>query len=89
MAGELNDLPERTYDGDALNLILTMDRYMTDLVEPLAPYHGVLDLNSPRKMSNNIEIPSPILETAANWIHEKRPMVHITPDMVPFSLTRN
>ena len=66
-----------------------MDQDLTALLEPLAPYHGVLDLNSPRKMSTNIEIPSPILETAANWLYEERPIPTITPDMFRIPTTRN
>ena len=50
--------------------MLTLDHYITDLLEPLAPYNGVLDPNNHRKLSNNIEMPTPVLETISEWLYQ-------------------
>lgn len=37
-----------------------------------SPYTGVLDLNKPRSISNNLKLPTPILSGIGNWLHSKR-----------------
>lgn len=63
--------PNADYDGDAMNLMLINDKKMYKLLSRLEPHLGVLDLNTPRKISNNVTIPSQVITTINNWITEE------------------
>ena len=54
---------------DSLNGMLVLDLKTHKTLERLAPYHNVLDLGEPRKISRNVALPSPVLSTIGNWIH--------------------
>ena len=56
--------------GDEMNLRLLVDDYEIESFSVLAPHYGVLDLNTPFKVSSNIAIPGPVMQTIANYIHE-------------------
>lgn len=56
------------FDGDELNLELVLDDEQAKYSERLAPHLGVFDLNQPRQISKNLQIPSPILSTIGNWL---------------------
>lgn len=62
--------PNADYDGDALNGMLCLDMKMHERLSRLEPHHYVLDLKTPWKLSSDIALPSPVLATIANWIHE-------------------
>lgn len=57
------------FDGDALNIKLILDNYLTQELHGMRPHLGVLDVGGARKISSNISIPAPILATAANWLY--------------------
>lgn len=53
-----------------MNLRLLVDDYEMASFSILEPHHGVLDLNTPFKISSNIAIPGPVMQTIANFVHE-------------------
>lgn len=54
---------------DALNGMLILDRRMYERMKALEPHTGVLDLDTPRTLSSNIQIPAPTVSTISNWVH--------------------
>lgn len=64
--------PNADFDGDALNGMLILDNDMYQKLQRLAPHHGVLDLKKPRTLSNNIQIPAPVISTISDWVHRNR-----------------
>jgi len=60
--------PNADYDGDALNVILILDKDMYDKLQRLSPHLGVLDLMAPRTISNNVKLPGPVVSTIADWL---------------------
>ncbi len=61
--------PNADFDGDELNVGLILDEAMWSKVKRLQPHTGVLDLNKPRSVSNNLKLPTPILSMIGNWLH--------------------
>lgn len=59
------------FDGDELNVKLITDNVMLDLVAPLAPHFGVMDLDVPRSVSPNIALPKPLISTLDHWYFEE------------------
>jgi hypothetical protein len=60
----------RTILTDQLNLTLITDDVMAAQFQELAPHKNVFDLNTPLKVSGNVEIPAPTLSTVVNWMHQ-------------------
>lgn len=54
---------------DQMNLTLLTDETMAEQFEELAPHKNVFDLNTPLKVSNNVNIPDPVLSSVVNWMH--------------------
>jgi hypothetical protein len=67
------------FDGDALNLSIAIDNEMADHWKALAPHRNVFVLNEPRKISDNIAIPKPVVSTMANWIRSRTDQQNIDP----------
>ena len=59
------------YDGDALNLILSVDNKMADMWDPLAPHHNIFTLTEPKEISGNIPLPKPVTAIICNWLLDK------------------
>lgn len=57
------------FDGDQLNGTLSLDNYVSEELEKLAPHMSVFDLNAPRSVSKNLSMPKPVVATIANWMH--------------------
>lgn len=64
--------PNADYDGDEMNLELALDNHTYKRLARLAPHLGVLDLNNPRQISSNLDMPAPALETAWRWLHHRK-----------------
>lgn len=62
--------PNADFDGDELNIILILDRYMHDKLSRLQPHLGTLDLNRPKSISSNLSMPAPVLSTLCNWLNQ-------------------
>jgi hypothetical protein len=65
-------LSEHTFDGDQLNGTLSLDNYVSEELEKLAPHMSVFDLNAPRSVSKNLSMPKPVVATIANWMHSMK-----------------
>jgi len=59
------------FDGDALNGIIQLDLKMNKKLSRLKPHHYVLDLTSPRNISNYVKLPAPIISTVGNWLNDE------------------
>lgn len=59
------------FDGDELNVKLITDSAVMELLLPLAPHLGVMDLNVPRAVSSNIALPKPLISTLDHWMFEE------------------
>lgn len=55
---------------DQLNLTLLPDNYLCDNMMTLAPHNWVLDPNTPYKVSGNLKLQPPIIETVVNYAHD-------------------
>lgn len=64
--------PNADIDGDELNVALALDHEMSGSFMRHHPSTGVYDLNAPRRVTNNIALPSPILSMYSRWIHERQ-----------------
>ena len=58
-----------SFDGDALNGIVILDKKTLEKLDPLAPKNGVLDLRTPRAISGHVSLSSTMIATIANFIH--------------------
>lgn len=56
--------------GDQLNLILILDNELREAISRLDPELWVLSPDEPHKISGNLELQGPIVDTIANWMHE-------------------
>lgn len=57
------------FETDQLNLILMPDNYLTDATERLAPHLWALSLDEPHKLSGNLELQGPVIDTVTNWLY--------------------
>lgn len=51
-----------------MNVSIATDNEMAKHWMALAPHNNVFVMNSPRAISNNIEIPKPVISTFSNWL---------------------
>ena len=57
------------YNGsDQLNFTLSLDNYIADNLEALAPHKSVFDLNAPRHVSQNLAIPKTVIASMSNFL---------------------
>lgn len=56
------------FDGDALNMLLILDKAMYDGLSRMQPHFTTFDVNSPRRISGNLKMPVPIAATIDNWL---------------------
>lgn len=61
--------PNADFDGDQLNMILTLDNEMRKATERLSPYLWVLSPDDPREISGNLQLQGPVVDTVVNWLH--------------------
>lgn len=57
------------FDGDAMNGVLALDNKTARALRPLLPHESVLELNTPRALSDNASLPKPVVSTIAAWYH--------------------
>lgn len=53
---------------DALNVTLALDQVVADAWQPFAPHFNVIQLDKPDKISNNIAMPKPVIQTLSRYI---------------------
>lgn len=58
------------FDGDELNMMLILDKKMHDRLKRLEPKFYAFDSGAPNQISGHLKIPSPVVSTIANWMHE-------------------
>lgn len=56
--------------GDALGGMLILDEETAKHADRLAAHTGVLDLQKARTISGKLTLPTPVVATYANWIHD-------------------
>lgn len=62
--------PNADFDGDEMNLMLVLDMSMHRRLERLSPNLYALDLGAPGKLSGNLQLPGPVVNTISNWLYE-------------------
>lgn len=67
----LTTLSNATYDGDEMNLTLILDLLSQTYAERLSPAHYVRSTKQPRRVTSDISLPTPIVETTVNWLFDK------------------
>ncbi len=60
------------FDGDALNLLLPVDRDMRSRLERLAPHFGVMDLDKPWQISSDVRYPGAVARLVSNWLIDQK-----------------
>lgn len=53
---------------DALQFALSIDRRMEDEYEHLDPHMSSFSLENPRKISDSLAIPKPVVGSISNWL---------------------
>lgn len=56
------------FDGDAVNVSIALDHFMSAKWYPLEPMFNIMQLTKPGEISNNISIPKPCISTISNWL---------------------
>ena len=64
-------LDNKDFDGDALNLCLSLDKHVSDGWYPIAPMFNVFELDKPYKVSGNVGIPKPVIASTSAWLLEE------------------
>lgn len=60
---------EKDFDGDQMNLVLLLDNDSADKADAnLAPHKNMLEINSPRELTNVARHPKPVASTIAHWL---------------------
>ncbi|WP_233875066.1 hypothetical protein [Paraburkholderia adhaesiva] len=65
--------PNADFDGDMMNLVLTLDHTLTDALYSLMPHQSAFSMNEPRALSKNLSMPKPVVLTISNWMHWPEP----------------
>jgi hypothetical protein len=60
--------PNADFDGDALNISISLDKKMSDMWYPLAPEFNIFQMTQPFQASGNISIPKPNIATISSWL---------------------
>lgn len=53
---------------DQLNFTLSIDNYVADGLKTLAPHKSVFDLNTPKKVSSNLNMPKTVIGTIGHFL---------------------
>ena len=70
------------FDGDEENVILTLDKDISEKTRSLAPHHNTIGPDTPLGVSGFLFLPKPTVATMANWLeHEKGAKVMSNEDM--------
>lgn len=56
---------------DQLNFTLSIDNDVANRLSALAPHKSVFDLNKPREVSSNLNMPKTVVGTLGSWLHSK------------------
>lgn len=64
-----NNLDNR-FDGDAVGVTLSIDKYVANNLRHLAPHKNTFDLKEHRGVSGNLSIPKPVISTIANFLDD-------------------
>ena len=56
------------FDGDAVNVSIALDHFMSEKWYPLEPMFNIMQLTKPGEISGNIGIPKPIVSTISSWL---------------------
>ena len=73
--------------GDALNLLLIIDKEMMRKMYRLSPHYGILSLQEPSKVSGCVGMPKPVVSTIDNWL-KKGPKVPVKPEYMEWHVER-
>lgn len=61
------------YDGDQMNGYPLYDHYMYKAFETFRAHNVVLDINTPKTMSNYMTVSKTCVGVGVNWLHEPEP----------------
>ena len=64
----LTNYLDKRFDGDAVNVSIALDRFMSDKWYPLEPMFNIMQLSKPGEVSGNIAIPKPEISTISSWL---------------------
>ena len=60
--------PNADFDGDALNLWLATDQRQASYIEALAPHNWAMSVEDPGKLSGDLKLQGPVLDTITAWL---------------------
>ncbi len=61
--------PNADFDGDALNISLSVDNFMASKWQELAPHRNVFVMDKAFEVSGNLSIPKTVIATMSNWLN--------------------
>jgi hypothetical protein len=61
------------FDGDQVNVSLSLDNRTTRDLRALAPHMSTFDLDEPFSISSSLSQPKPMVSTVADWMHSPEP----------------
>ncbi len=61
------------FDGDNVNVSMSLDHRTTRDQRTLAPHMSVIDMDKPRSISSAQALPKPVASTIAEWLHGDEP----------------
>lgn len=56
-----------TFDGDQMSLYIAMDKKIAAMLQSLVPSYSIGGNNSPRSLSDQMQLPRPVMVTVGNW----------------------
>lgn len=65
---QLRTVLNTTFDGDALNFTLSIDKVIEDRLKFLDPHMSAFSLENPREISDSLTMPKPVVSTIASWL---------------------
>jgi len=73
--------PNADFDGDQMNGMIILDLYTSSKLRVLSPAYYVADIETPRQLSNFIQLPVPTCQTLRNWARRKpgEPVLDFSP----------
>ncbi len=56
------------FDGDEMNGVISVDKKLADLWEPLSTFHNIHDMTEPYKITNYLTLSAPVTSMIATWL---------------------
>lgn len=53
---------------DEMNVILLLDKFLSEKTKTLDPHNNVFMLTKPMEVSSNLSIPKPSISSISNWL---------------------